>query len=158
MRDTQEALDKIRRIADYQLGKGAGNALFPENIEIVFSRTTGRIRHIYLRGKLLATLRPTDGMLSLSVEGTKCLSRKARLAYLWVKVSAEAAPFIAKGKSVFAKHVIDADPRIRPQEETIVLNKNGKVLAIGKAVLTGQEMKVFKRGLAVRVRKGVSEK
>jgi len=158
LRDILETLDKIRRIADYQLGKGAGDVLFRENIEIVFSRTTGRIRHIYLKGKLLATLRPTDGMLSLSVEGAKCLSRKARLAHLWVKVSAEAAPFIAKGKSVFAKHVIYADAKIRPQQETIVLNKKDKVLAVGKAVLTGQEMKVFKRGLAVRVRKGVSEK
>jgi len=158
LRDRQQTLEKIRRIADYQLGKGAGDALFPNNAQIVFSRTTGRIRYIYLKRRLLATLRPTDGIFSLTVEGAKRLTSKANLGRLWVKVSDDAAPFIAKGKSVFAKHVTDADTKIRPQTETIVLNKHGKVLAIGKAVLTGREMKRFKRGLAVRVRRGVAEK
>lgn len=158
MKDKQEALKTLRRIVDYQLGKGAGDALFTKNVEIVFSRTTGRIRHIYINGKLLATLRPTDNMFSLTVEGAKRLARKASLERLWIKVSDDAAPFIAKGKSVFAKHIIHADEEIRPQEEIIVLNKSGKVLAVGKAVLTGREMKMFKRGLAVRVRRGVAER
>jgi len=158
LRDRQQTLEKIRRIADYQLGKGAGDALFPNIARIVFSRTTGRIRHIYLKHRLLATLRPTDGMFSLTVEGAKRLTSKANFRRLWVKVSDDAAPFIAKGKSVFAKHVTDADTEIRPQMETIVLSKHGKVLAVGKAVLTGREMKGFKRGLAVRVRRGVAEK
>jgi len=30
-------------------------------------------------------------------------------------------------------------------------------LAVGKAVLTGKEMKAFKHGVAVKVRRGVSE-
>jgi len=158
LRDRQQNLEKIRRIVDYQLGKGAGDALFPDNAQIVFSRTTGRIRYIYLKRRLLATLRPTDGIFSLTVEGTKRLASRANFGKLWVKVSDDAAPFIAKGKSVFAKHVTDADTEIQPQAETIVLNRRGKVLAVGKAVLTGREMKTFKRGLAVRVRRGVAEK
>ncbi len=75
---------------------------------------------------------------------------------LWVKVSDEAASFISGGRSVFAKHVIAADREIRPQEEVIVLNED-KVIAVGKAVLTGREMTAFKRGVAVRVRKGIEE-
>ena len=156
LKDKQRTLETLRRIADYQLGKGAGDSLFTNNIKIVFSRTTGRIRHIYMRHRLLATLRPTDNMLSLTVDGAKRLTRRAGLERLWIKVSDDAAPFIAKGKSVFAKHVIDADKEILPQEEVIVLSKRGKILAVGKAVLTGREMKRFKRGLAVRVRRGVA--
>jgi len=158
LRDKQHSLETLRRIADYQLGKGAGDDLFTDKVEIAFSRTTGRIRYIYMRDRLLATLRPTDGMFSLTVGGAKRLTRKASLERLWIKVSDDATPFIAKGKSVFAKHIIDADEEIRPQEEIIVLSKSGKVLAVGKAVLTGKEMKVFKRGLAVRVRRGVAER
>lgn len=157
MLNKREILEKIRRIADYQLGKGAGTALFPENVDVVFSKRTGRIRHIYLERELLATLRPTDGMFSLTVHGAKRLLRGINSPRLWVKVSTEAAPFIAKGKSVFAKHVIAADIEIRPQEEVIVLNEDDKVLAVGKAVLTGREMTAFKKGVAVRVRKGVEE-
>ena len=104
----------------------------------------------------MATLRPTDGMFSLTIHGAKRLARGINSPRLWVKVSNEAAPFIAQGRSVFAKHVIAADREIRPQEEVIVLNED-KVIAVGKAVLTGREMTAFKRGVAVRVRKGIEE-
>jgi len=152
-----ENLTKVRKVADYQLGKGAGQAVFPDNVKITFSRTTGRIRHIYLKGRLLATLRPTDGMFSLTVNGVRRLVREAHPTDLLVKVSKDSAPFIAKGKSVFAKHVVEADPEIRPQEEVIVVSEDNKVLAAGKAALTGREMSLFKRGIAVRVRRGVAE-
>ncbi len=76
---------------------------------------------------------------------------------LWVKVQEEAAPFIAKGKSLFAKHVMDADEEIRPHEEVMVINEENEVLAVGKAMLSGREMKAFKRGVAVRVRRGAAE-
>jgi len=157
LRNKHETLEKIRAVADYQLGKGTGNALFPDNVEVAFSKRTGRIRHIYLRGKLLATLRPTDGMFSLTIEGARRLLKGVNSLRLWVKVSKDAAPFVAKGKSVFAKHVTAADIEIHPQEEVIVLSEDHKVLAVGKAVLTGREMTAFKRGVAVRVRRGVSE-
>ncbi len=132
--------------------------MFPDDIKVVFSKRTGRIRHLYLKRKLLATLRPTDGMFSLTITGAKRLLNGVDSPRLWVKVSRDAAPFVAKGKSVFAKHVTAADTEIRPQEEVIVVNEDNKILAVGKAILTGREMTAFKRGVAVRVRKGVSEK
>jgi len=144
-------------IADYQFGKGAGRALIPDDAKITFSRTTGRIRHIHVKGKLLATLRPTDGMLSLTLEGARRLNQKGRIVDMMVEVSKDVAPFIAEGKSVFAKHVILASAEIRPYEETIVRNKDMAVLAVGKAVLTSREMMTFKRGIAVRVRRGTGE-
>jgi predicted RNA-binding protein (TIGR00451 family) len=76
---------------------------------------------------------------------------------LWVRIQEEAEPFVAEGKSVFAKHIIDVDEEIRPQEEVIVVTKKGEALAVGRAVLSGKEMMTFKRGVAVRVRKGVAE-
>jgi len=153
----RDVLEKIRKIADYQLGKGSGSVLFPDNVDVAFSRNTGRIRHIYLKRNLLATLRPSDGMFSLTVAGAKRLFKGSSSLRLWVRVSKDAAPFIAHGKSVFAKHITAAAPDIRPLEEVIVVGEN-KVLAVGKAVLNGKEMVAFKRGVAVRVRKGVSEK
>ena len=152
-----KALEKTRKIADYQFGKGAGRALIPDDAKITFSRTTGRIRHIHSKGKLLATLRPTDGLFSLTVNGAKRLNQDAGIADMMVEVSKDVAPFIAKGKSVFAKHVSRVSPEIRPLEEVIVLNDDGEVLAVGKAVLTGREMRAFKRGIAVRVRRGTDE-
>lgn len=83
--------------------------------------------------------------------------RGARPRRLWVKVLEEAEPFVAEGRSVFARHVEDADEEIRPQEEVIVVNGKGEVLAVGRAVLSGREMKAFKHGVAVRVRRGAGE-
>lgn len=157
MRNKQEILNKIQKIADYQLGKGAGEALFPDDVNVFFSKRTGRIRHVYLKGKLLATLRPTDGMFSLTISGAKRLLLANPLR-LWVKVSEEAAPFVASGRSAFAKHIVAADTEIRPQEEVMVLSKKGRLLAVGKAVLTGKEMTAFKIGVAVKVRRGAAEK
>jgi predicted RNA-binding protein (TIGR00451 family) len=156
MSDKQSALQKIRSVADYQLGKGAGKALFPDKVNIVFSRNTGRIRHIYLDNDLLATLRPTDGMFSLTLAGAKRLMRGV-IPRLWVKVQKDVEPFIAQGKSVFAKHVVNADDEIRPKEEVMIIGENNLVLAVGKAVLTGKEIKAFKHGVAVKVRRGASE-
>jgi predicted RNA-binding protein (TIGR00451 family) len=157
MSDKQSSLQKIRSVADYQLGKGAGKALFPDKVNIVFSRNTGRIRHIYLDNDLLATLRPTDGMFSLTLAGAKRLMRGVKPPRLWVKVQKDVEPFVAQGKSVFAKHVVNADDEIRPQEEVIIIGENNRVLAVGKAVLTGKEIKAFKHGVAVKVRRGASE-
>ena len=112
---------------------------------------------MYLRKKRLATLRPTNGLFSIAITGAKRIMNRMDFPRLWVRIQEEAAPFVAKGRSVFAKHVVDADAEIRPQEEVIVINGKDEVLAVGRALLTGEEMKAFKRGVAVRVRRGVKE-
>ncbi|KPV61437.1 MAG: tRNA-guanine(15) transglycosylase [Candidatus Bathyarchaeota archaeon BA1] len=157
MGDKPTDLQKIRGIVDYQFGRGAGEGLFPDRVKIVHSKRTGRIRHVYLDENRLATLRPLDGFFSLTILGAKRLLTHLTPPRLWVRVQKEAEPFIVRGKSVFAKHVIDADDEIRPQEEVIVTNEENEVLAVGRAMLTGREMKAFKRGVAVRVRRGVEE-
>ncbi len=157
MGDKSSALQKIRSIADYQFGRGVGRKLFPSEVRIVFSKRTGRIRHIYFGEKMLATLRPIDGLFSLTITGAMRIMELVKPQGLLVKIQEEAEPFVAEGRSVFARHVVDADEEIRPQEEVIVVNEKGKVLAVGRAVLSGKEMKVFGWGVAVRVRRGVAE-
>ncbi len=150
-------LRRLRAIADYQFGRGVGSELFPDGVRLVVSKSTGDVRRVYVDDKLLATLRPSDGFLSLTVEGAKRLMEAVGRRRHWVKVSQEAAPFVAKGRSLFAKHVEDADPNVRPGEEVVVLDGEGRVIAVGRAVLTGREMKLFRRGVAVKVRSGVLE-
>jgi len=151
-------IQKIRSVADYQFGKGVGAKFFSDDVRIVYSRNTGKIRHIYLGDDLLVTLRPTTGMFILTIAGAKHMISKVNPAPLWVRVEDFAEQFIAKGRSVFAKHVTDADQNIRPREEVIVIDKNNQVLGVGWALLNGPEMLSFQRGIAVKVRRGVSEK
>ena len=151
-------LQKIRSIADYQFGKGVGNKLFPDDVRISYSKNTGKIRYVYLKEKLLVTLRPTTGLFILTINGAKRMMSEINPPRLWVRIQDFAEPFVSKGRSAFAKHVVEADLDIRPQEEVIIINSKNHVLAVGRALLTGVEMKAFNRGIAVRVRRGIAEK
>jgi predicted RNA-binding protein (TIGR00451 family) len=153
----ENPLKRIRSVADYQFGKGVGVKLFPENVKIEFSKRTGRIRYVYLDDKRLVTLRPTDGLFSLSIAGAKRIAENRNSAKCFVTVKDDVSKFIAEGGDVFAVHVVEADDEIRPKDEVIVLNEKGEVLAVGRAVLSSEEMKAFKTGVAVKVRRGSLE-
>lgn len=149
-----DALRRIRSVADYQFGKGVGVKLFPKKVEILFSKRTGRIRYVYLGGERLATLRPTDGFLSLSIAGAKRIVENVDSVECLVRVQEDVAQFIARGGDVFAKHIVEACEAVCPKDEVIVVDGNCEVLAVGRAVLSGEEMKSFKHGVAVKVRHG----
>lgn len=141
-------------MADYQFGKGVGAKLFPKNVEIAYSNRTGRIRYVYLNGKRLVTLRPIDGLFSLSIAGAKKIAENRHFAKCFVKIQNDVSEFIAKGGDVFAIHVVEADDEIRSKSDVIVVNEAGKVLAVGRAMLSGEEMQTFKAGVAVKIRRG----
>ena len=150
----ENPLRRIRSVADYQFGKGVGDHLFPETVEISYSKATGRIRYVSLDGERLATLRPTDGLLSLSIIAARCVVKHGGLAQCFVTVRNDVSEFIAKGGDVFAVHVIKANEAIRSKDEVIVLDEDNNVLAVGRALLSSSEMTAFKTGVAVKVRHG----
>jgi len=153
----EDELIKLKAIANYQFGRNAGEALFKGDIKVSRSYRTGRVRNIYLNGKLIATVRASDGFLALTPEGARLLLKAFRPPKLRVIVPNHVADAIAEGRSVFAKHVIDVDPEIRAGEEVIVVDENDRLLAVGKAVLSAEEMMAFDKGVAVKVRKGVKD-
>jgi predicted RNA-binding protein (TIGR00451 family) len=71
-----------------------------------------------------------------------------------VKVNAEAAEFVSQGKNVFAKYVLEAGVKIRPGDEVVIVAEGGEVIGVGKALLISEEMSAFKRGIAVKTRRG----
>jgi conserved protein with predicted RNA binding PUA domain len=150
-------LAKVRSIADYQFGKGVGTQLFSDNIEIQYSPRTGRIRYINLNGERLATLRPTDGLLSLSLKAAIFMAEKTPFAKCFVTVQNEVSKFIAAGGDVFAAHVLKVDAEVGAKDEVIALDEDRQVLAVGRTMLSSEEMKAFKTGVAVKVRHGSKE-
>jgi predicted RNA-binding protein (TIGR00451 family) len=147
-------LRRIRAVAEYQFGSGAGIAMFPEEVRIIHSRNTGRIRHIYLGNVLLATFRPNDGIFTLTIAAAKRLVEQVPDLTHKVKVNTDAAEFISQGKNVFAKHVVDAGDEIRPGDEVVIVALGDEVIGVGKALLIREEMKAFKVGVAVKTRRG----
>ncbi len=154
MDSTDDALRRIRGVADYQFGRGVGSALFPDSVDIQFSRATGRIRYVNLNGERLATLRPTDGLLSLSVVAARLMVEQLGFAGSLVTVRSDVAEFVADGGDVFAVHVVKVDGGVRSKDEVLVVDESGRVLAVGRALLSSSEMRAFKIGVAVKVRHG----
>jgi len=150
-------LRKLIGVANYQFGRGVGSAMFNKNVRVICSRRTGRIRHIFKDNRLIATLRPKDGYLALTTDGAKLILSNTKKPPNLVVVQNDVSNFIRTGGDVFAKHVIRADEELRPAEEAIVTDENNYLLAVGRAVLSGNDMKYFKRGVAVRVRRGVED-
>lgn len=150
---SRRELFKLRAVADYQFGRGTGAHLFSPPLQAVVSRN--RIRQVWKGEVPLCSVRATDGLILLHREGARILHRVLPPGRLRVTVRGEAAGEVAKGRTVFAKHVVEADPEIRPGEEVLVVDPSGRLLATGTALLSGGEMKAFKEGKAVRVRRGM---
>ncbi|PCN50460.1 pseudouridine synthase [Candidatus Geothermarchaeota archaeon ex4572_27] len=150
-----ELLRRVRAVADYQFGRGVGGKLFPDDVEIQVSPRTGRVRRIYLGGRLLATLRPSDGLLALTIEGGRRLQSILPPPSYRVVVHGRYGRHPAQGRNVLARFVKSADPNIRPGEEVLVVDERDQLLAVGKAVMAGDEMARFRSGVAVKVRHGV---
>ncbi len=150
----ENPIERIRSIANYQYGAGVGKELFPENVQIEYSHSTGRIRYINLKGKRIATLRPTDGLLSLSIEAARKLAKACPEAPCFVTVRQDVAEFVAMGGDVFAAHVVKVDDEVHAKDEVVVLDEEGQVVAVGRAFLSAIEMRAFKTGVAVKVRHG----
>lgn len=151
-------LDKLRSLADYQFGKNVGQNLFPENVTIEFSKRTGRIRFINLYGDRLATLRPTDGLFSLSIKAAKHIVENIPEAKGLVMLQNDVSKYIAAGGDVFAVHVVHVDNEIRAKDEVLIVDEDRQLVAIGRAALSAPEIRAFKTGVAVKVRHGINSK
>jgi conserved protein with predicted RNA binding PUA domain len=153
----ENTLGRVRSVADYQFGRDVGKVLFPDNVEILLSPRTGRIRYINIDGERLATLRPTDGQLSLSIKAAKFIAENVPQARCFVTVKNDVSKFIAEGGDVFAVHVVKVDAEVGAKDEVIVLDEDRRVLAVGRTLLSSAEISAFKVGVAVKVRHGVDK-
>ncbi|MGM0604351.1 MAG: archaeosine synthase subunit alpha [Halobacteriota archaeon] len=133
----------VRAIADYQFGPDAGDALF-EGVDI---HTTGRLPKLQVRADdstQLATMVPQYGTLAFTIAGAK----------QWVESAAPTKrvridEFVPHG-SVLAPGVVDADDTIRPGDEVVI--EGPKAFGVGRAVMSGPEMRASTRGIASEVR------
>ncbi len=154
IRYAKDDVKKIKAIADYQFGWGAGEALFKGNINIEKSKKTGKIRHIYDGKTLIVNMRASDSYLVLSKEGARRLHASAPYPKNRVVVNRDSEPFALDGKSVFSKFVVECDDGIRANDEVLIVNEEDKLLAFGKSLLSAVEINNFQTGQAIKTRKG----
>ncbi len=132
-------LDVIRATADYQFGRGTGDMLVTDGANI---RAPYPKFQLFEGKQQLATLIPQYGTIALTVEGGMRLRD-----YPCYKVRiGDFTPH----SSILAPGVLDADPQIRPNDEVIV--ESEKFFGVGRALMSGWEMKECGKGVAVELR------
>ncbi len=144
---------RLRAVADYQFGRGAGAALFPDDTRVEYSKNTGKPRHLYAGGELVANYRPNDALFTVTIAGARRLADLDGFKYT-VRVLDDVVEYVEQGRNVFAKHVMDAGESIRPGDEVVVVDGSGEIVAVGKSKMNRDDMLSFKTGAAVRVRRG----
>ena len=148
-------LIKICAISDMQFGKNASKGLFKGKIKIVKSKNTEKIRNIYCDGEHILSMRASDGLFTLKIEGGRRLHKFFKSPNLRVVIKEDAIPFIKDGKSVFAKFVKDCDKNLRPYDECLIVDKKDNLLAVGRCILNYDEMLSFNFGVAVKTREHI---
>jgi uncharacterized protein with predicted RNA binding PUA domain len=158
MSQISETLYRLRGIANYQFRALIGHLLFPDDCEVEVSQRSGRIRRVSLNSKILATIRAHDGMIVLTIEGAQRLHQLTTYPKLRVVAEQGVTQFIAEGRSVFAKHVKFVDSQLRAGDELLVVDEQDRLLAVGKATLSPQEMLELTRGVAVKTRHSIENR
>ncbi len=149
--------EKFAISLDYIFGKGVSSVLPLERLEFSFSKRTGKVKTISLEDRLLATIR-SNGSIALTVYGAGLLVKHRGFQGNCVVVEEGPDKFVAEGKSVFARHVVSCGDRVRPASDVVILDVTGKVIAVGKAVLSAKMMRGFDRGMAVKVRESIGKR
>ena len=140
---------KLQHSLDALFGNGTSK-LLPKDIEMTFSRKTGRIRTVSQKGKFLCTLR-IDGSLAISIHFAQMLLKNKKFKENCIEINSDAAPYVEQGRSVFCKHVISCGKNVQISADTPVLFKN-KVIAVGRALLSSDMISDFDRGVAIKIR------
>ena len=148
-------IQKIRTVADLQFGEGVGARLFPDGSRITSSRATGRLRNIFAGEEMVGTMRAQDGFFTLTVAGARRIRDAAESPRLRVVVTDDSAEYNEKGFNVFFKFITDYDRDIVASNETIVVDSEDNVVAVGRATVSGREMGDYRSGVAVKTHHSV---
>ena len=151
-----QLFDERRRLSlmfDYVFGRGVSGALPKSGLKAVYSRKSGRVKGVLHDGKVFATVK-TSGAIALSVYGATHMIKSRTFLRNCVVVKDDAVEFVKEGKSVFCKYVDSAGSDVLPRSEVAVLDRGGRVIGVGRAIIAGRYMQMFYSGVAVKVRQG----
>jgi predicted RNA-binding protein (TIGR00451 family) len=142
-----------------------------EGAEFTMSRT-GRIRNVTTaEGNHLFSPRLAEGGISFTIDGAKwahsirrekiptgfyqsSITQHIGKGLAYVVVDDDASPFIQQGRNVMHGFILACDPWMRPNETVLIVDKTGRLLAVGRSQATIAEMATFRKGIAVKIREG----
>lgn len=145
-----EDLRRLKTMADYQFGEGAGAALFHGEIR-TRSSSSGRVTQVFDGDERLVSA-GVDGRFTLSMEAGRRLHEEFEEPRHRVELGEESLPYVREGRNGFAKFVRSVDDVVRSRDEVLVTGPEDELVATGRAELSAAEMEDFDQGVAVFVR------
>ena len=136
----ERSREDLESLATYQFGKKIAENLLRGTL----IKGKYPYQKIIRKGTQMGMITKERGLISLTLDGTEILLNSNKY---WVEIYDD---FTLIG-SVFAPGVKNADNKIRIGEEVIVI-KNKCLVAVGVAMMSGEEMKKSNHGEAVKVR------
>ena len=136
---------------DYEFGPGTSRALPKKGLKFVYSKRSDRMKQVFHDDMLFATIRP-NGAIAPTIYGASVLMKSKAYMANTVVVEQDAVEFVRQGKSVFCKFVRSAGKHVLSGGEVAVLDPEGNLLAVGRAIVHGDHMRQFKYGVAVKTR------
>ncbi len=147
----------LRSILEYQLQvPGVGEAL-PDDVLLKISRSTGRIREVLMSNgtalaSILAATYTFNIKLPLASRVHELVSPPRLRA---VVVNEVAGDVLAYRSTLFARHILSIDERLRAGDEVLIVDENDNLLCVGRLTLAPDEVLHFIRGAAVKLRECV---
>ncbi|MCC6031644.1 MAG: pseudouridine synthase [Pyrobaculum sp.] len=138
----------VMNVIAYIYGRATAEKLRGRKIDVEYNKS-GRIRRIYVDGKLAFVLRNNDGYLLPTLYGATFLERRVILDF-------EAVEYVKNGRNVPAKYVVTTSQEVRPYGEVAVVDPHGSVVAVGRLMYSTREL-TLRRGYAVRVRESLKK-
>lgn len=138
----------VINVIAYIYGRATAEKLRGRKIDVEYNKS-GRIRRIYVDGKLAFVLRNNDGYLLPTLYGATFLERRVILDF-------EAVEYVKNGRNVPAKYVVTTSQEVRPYGEVAVVDPHGSVVAVGRLMYSTREL-TLRRGYAVRVRESLKK-
>ncbi|MFW9974766.1 MAG: tRNA guanosine(15) transglycosylase TgtA [Candidatus Thorarchaeota archaeon] len=143
---------KLHALLTYQWGENVGKLANLDSLQVILSKSTGKIRHCKKNEDVLFTVVPNTGLLTPTYQGGLELLKAGIENTYQVIIDSDVSEFVASGKSALAKFVKLANPQLKAGEEVLVLDETQNLLGTGRALISGLEMISFNRGVAVAIR------
>jgi len=140
----------VRGLFAWLYGRAEGEAVarLPWNPER--SRRTGRLRALRDDGRPAFLISP-DGLPRPTFLGARRLRETLPFPRARIVVDADAAPFVAEGRSLFSRFVAGGDSGLLPGSSALLVDADDTLLAVGRLLLAPPEMGRMERGIAVHV-------
>ncbi|MEM0228553.1 MAG: PUA domain-containing protein [Ignisphaera sp.] len=157
----EEVLDMLEKLVVYQYGSESSR-IFSEIdrnlLRVCYSKNTKRMRCIlYDGGRIFATIRASDYMIVPHIIFARYLHKVLPYPRYRVVVLNEFVEDILNSYTVFSRHIISGDPRIKPYDEVMIVDENDSLIGVGRALLDYESMITATRGAAVQIREKYSE-